>query len=164
MVQMMEIPGLGAASLPAFLQQAQSSMQAPGGSGSATAEETANQDDANDAPETRLVIPRRQGERFNATHTLALKIAEMAKYHEAVFEMVTPQLRHMYENCVLMVGNKSGKVAASKAAVATSKTQLPVMPASIRRNASDDINQANRKRSVSPKAACGKDGGAKKSG
>lgn len=139
MIEMMEIPGLGDASLPAFLATSAAASEAT--------EQQIDQDDADDAEmETRVFAPKRMDKRYTDTNTVASKIVDMAKRDPKVYEMVLPQLQKMYQNCVMLLGNKSEKVVAAKATAGKSGKPIAIIPASIRRSSSDDVNQANRKR------------------
>ena len=73
------------------------------------------------------------------------RIVEMAKEDAGVYEMVMPQLHHIYQNCLIMRKSSSSKASSSKEAVTAAKASLPLAPESLRTDKSDDINLANRK-------------------
>ena len=96
--------------------------------------------------ETRVAAHKRMDKRHTETNTVASKIVDTAKRDPKVYEMVLPQLQKMYQNCVMLLGNKSEKVVAAKATAGKSGKPIAIIPASIRRSSSDDVNQASRKR------------------
>jgi len=138
MIDLMEIPGLGSASLPAFLS---SSASTTVGGATATAVATATAAVV-DVPK-RVSVPSTKLMRYNEIHKLNGRIEEMAKEDPELYKMVFPQLEQIYQNCITVKSCKSGKAASAQDTVRKTKTRLPIMPDPARRTASDDVNGAN---------------------
>jgi hypothetical protein len=144
LVATMKIEGLGDAALPAFLTDATSRRVSPA---VAAAMNVANDSDEEDSIEDysirRISVPNSESARYNQANTLAGRIVEIAKKDPEVFRMVMPQFQQMYQNSMMMRKTKSSKSHHAKNAVAAAKVHLPVVPESIQRDKSDDVNLAN---------------------
>lgn len=136
MINLMEIEGLGSASLPGFLTTT---------TPVATAADADQQDeDYFEEPlKKKIRVPTNKTARYNAINVKATQIASMAKTDPAVFRMVLPQMTQMYDNCVAMLGTKSAKVKAAQMAITEAQHNLPIVPMAARREQSDDVNHAN---------------------
>ena len=139
MIDLMEIPGLGSASLPAFLSSSTSTT-------AATTTDGSNSNSAGsvvDMPK-RVSVPSSKLMRYNDINKLNGRITEMAKEDPELYKMVYPQLEQIYQNCITVKSCKSGKAALAQDTVRETRTRLPIMPDPARRTASDDVNGANK--------------------
>ena len=73
------------------------------------------------------------------------KICELAKSDMDVFKMVMPQLDQIYQNSQMLRISKSTKGRTAQAIVSQSKSNLPLMPTSMKLKSKDDINLANKR-------------------
>ena len=128
---MIEIDGLGDASLPAFLSSEHNPIV-----------QTNDHDDTETSPK-KLSVPTKKSKHYNAVNTVAGRIYDMAKVDQEVFKMVMPQLQQMHQNCMPTRDRKSEKTNAARKAVADTQTRLPIVPDTIQRDIADDVNQAN---------------------
>lgn len=118
MINLMEIEGLGSASLPGFLTTT---------TPVATAADADQQDeDYFEEPIKKKVrVPTNKIARYNAINVKATQIASMAKTDPAVFRMVLPQMNQ------------------TQMAITEAQHNLPIVPMAARREQSDDVNHAN---------------------
>ena len=136
MIDLMEIPGLGSASLPTFLSSSASTTAGAATEGSNSAGSVVDLPKRVSVPSTKLM-------RYNEINKLNGRIVEMAKEDPELYKMVFPQFEQIYQNCIAVKSCKSGKAAAAQDTVRKTKTRLPIMPDPARRDASDDVNGAN---------------------
>jgi hypothetical protein len=86
LVTLMKVPGLGAASLPAFLAPTPTST-------------TAEIDE--EIPQ-KVVVPKSKTRRYNEIMTICKQIISIAEEDDEVFRTIIPQLQQMYQTSVYM--------------------------------------------------------------
>jgi hypothetical protein len=132
LVTLMKVPGLGTASLPAFLAPTPTST-------------TAEIDE--EIPQ-KVVVPKSKTRRYNEIMTICKQIISIAEEDDEVFRTIIPQLQQMYQTSVYMAKTGSKKARASRAQLAAAGVTLPIVPDNLRkkRDKSDDVNLANKKK------------------
>jgi hypothetical protein len=82
------------------------------------------------------------------------ELKELAKHNPNVYEMIFPQLEEMLENAKMVHNTTSPnkKVRMCQEHLKKAGVTVAVVPDSIRRDKSDDANQANAKPSSSKKS------------
>ena len=139
LVKMMIIPDLGVEALPNLLKQKTTSDYQPNRN-----ECTENTEEEELQPK-KLTVPKNQSKRYNAVMVVTAKICELAKSDMDVFKMVMPQLDQIYQNSQMLRISKSTQGRTAQAIVSQSKSNLPLMPTSMKRKSKDDINFANKR-------------------
>ncbi len=156
MISLMEIDGLGDNSLPDFLSSARQPRPAN--------EQSSQSENVDDDKPIKWRAPSTKGDRYNAANTIAGRIVDMAEMDMKVYEMVMPQLHAMYNNCVLIRGSKSKKVANAKSAVSKAQVAMPVVPEALRGDKGEEVNHANMNAKKGKSKGKGKGNVSKKKG
>ncbi|KAL7459579.1 hypothetical protein ACHAWC_011403 [Mediolabrus comicus] len=120
LVDMMRVPGLGNASLPAFLSNTSHSeptavAAAPLAAATANGDgDNSDDDDSSVEVTLRVKAPSTKIARFNAANTLAGRIVGMCKEDPKVFEMVMPMFQQVYQNSMMLRTNTSDRSKLAK--------------------------------------------------
>ena len=136
---MMRIEGLGMHSLPPYLRKSETD--------STNNVEGEDVDNYSTKP-SKIVVPSKQAARYNQANSVAQRIIAMAKKDGKVFEMVMPQLDHIYQNCMLVRDSK-GKGKDAQDTLSIKQQRVAFMPPPGNRASKDHVNLANKKRKAS---------------
>jgi len=140
LVSLMEVEGLGNASLPAFLTTAISTSTS---SAATSGEAEVSAKNYETEQPIKVKIPSNANSRYNSFITKCTTIAGMAKKDPEVYRMVMPQIETMYTNCLLMQNCKSSKAKAAQKTVGKAGEKVPIVPDALRKDHSDEVNLAN---------------------
>jgi hypothetical protein len=139
------IDGLGKESLPRFLNR---HTPQPDVSEQETEDETGQV-----KKRRRITAPSNTTKRHNTIDVIKRELKELAKHNPKVYEMIFPQLEEMLENAKMVHNTSSSeKVRMCQEHLKRTGVTFAVVPDSIRRDKSDDVNQANGKPSSSKKS------------
>ena len=129
MTENMEIPGLGAQSLPTSVRAMPKDDEVMKASAVIVQGESR--------------VPNKTGDRKKCAHAVTSSIVDLAAADRAVFEMVMPQLQTILKNAQTVRKTKSSRVSAAKATLQANNLETPIVPEAVQRMNADDINKAN---------------------
>ena len=141
LIELMEVDGLKMSALPSFLANAPN----PETIGLLSADE--NEDvDKQEHRRKGFSVPNCKKKRYNDGNSITSSINDMISRDKRLYEMVMPQYKQIYQNCVAWMETSSIKAKSAQSTLTAKKVNLPIVPEKLRKtDKSEDINNANIK-------------------